>query len=131
MIASIVAGETAVVPYGFQIGGHWSIVARGPFALTGLVKVGMFANNAAESTGVSIYRKMYWESASTTHAAFLGEVGLRCKYHLTERLLLKAGYEAMWLEGVALAAGQIVGRALGRPVPPFPSNPRRCVVDPG
>ncbi len=47
------------------------------------------------------------ESASTNHAAFLGEVRLRCKFQLTERLLLKAGYEALWLEGVALAPAQI------------------------
>ena len=50
---------------------------------------------------------MYWESASTNHAAFLGEIGLQCKYQVTQRLLLKAGYEAMWLQGVALAPGQI------------------------
>jgi hypothetical protein len=79
----------------------------GRFSLDGLVKAGMFDNNAAETTGVSIYRRMYWESAATNQLAFLGEIGLQAKYQLTQRLLLKAGYEAIWLQGVALAPGQI------------------------
>ena len=93
--------------YGFQIGGEWKMLNRSRFSIDGLVKAGIFDNNADETAAVSIYRTLYWESASTNHAAFLGEVGLRCKYQLTERLLLKAGYEAMWLEGVALAPAQI------------------------
>ena len=46
-------------------------------------------------------------SASTNHAAFVGETGLQCKYQVTDALLLRAGYEVIWLEGVALAPGQI------------------------
>ena len=46
-------------------------------------------------------------SASTNPAAFVGETGLQCKYQVTQRLLLRAGYEAIWLQGVALAPGQI------------------------
>ncbi|MGO8752602.1 MAG: BBP7 family outer membrane beta-barrel protein [Thermoguttaceae bacterium] len=93
--------------YGFQIGGDWKIIERGQFSLSGLVKVGMFDNNAAESTGVSIYRKMYWESDTTNQLAFLSEIGLEARYQLTPRLSLKAGYQAISLEGVALAPGQI------------------------
>ena len=93
--------------YGFQIGADGKLFQRGRFSIDGLVKAGIFDNNAQESTGVSIYRTVYWESASTNRAAFLGELGLRCKYQLTERLSLKAGYEAMWLQGVALAPAQI------------------------
>ncbi len=93
--------------YGFQIGGQWKVLNRSRFSIDGLIKAGIFANDADETATVSIYRVLYWESDSTHHAAFLGEVGLRCKYQLTERLLLKAGYEAMWLEGVALAPTQI------------------------
>ena len=50
---------------------------------------------------------MCGESASTNHAAFLGEIDLQCKYQVTKGLVLKAGYEAMWLQGVAFAPGQI------------------------
>jgi hypothetical protein len=93
--------------YGFQIGGDWKIIECGQFSLSGLVKAGMFDNSAAENTGVSIYRKMYWQSDATNQVAFLSQIGLEARYQLTPRLSLKAGYEALWLEGVALAPGQI------------------------
>jgi hypothetical protein len=93
--------------YGFQIGAKGKLFERGHFSIDGLVKAGIFDNAAEETTGVSIYRTVYWESASINRAAFLGEIDLQCKYQITRRLSLKAGYEAMWLQGVALAPGQI------------------------
>lgn len=93
--------------YGLQIGGDWKILNRGRFSMDGLVKVGVFDNNAQETTVVSIYRTLYSGSAATNHFAFLGELGLQGKYQLTEKLLLKAGYEVLWLDGVALAPSQI------------------------
>jgi hypothetical protein len=93
--------------YGFQIGADGKLFERGRFSINGLMKAGIFGNDVVETTGVSIERIVYWESASTGHAAFLGETGLQCKYHVTQRLLFKLGYQAMWLQGVALAPGQI------------------------
>ena len=93
--------------YGFQIGADGKIFERGRFSIGGLVKAGIFDNNAEESTGVSTEKILRPSSASTNHAAFVGETGLQCRYQATERLALKAGYEAIWLEGVALAPGQI------------------------
>ena len=89
--------------YGFQVGGDGKVLERGRFSIDGVMKAGLFGNNAAETTGVSIDRTVYWESASTSHVAFLGETGLQCKFQVTQRLLLKLGYEAIWLQGVALA----------------------------
>ena len=40
--------------YGFQIGADGKIFERGRFSIDGLVKAGIFDNNAVESTGVSI-----------------------------------------------------------------------------
>ncbi len=94
--------------YGFQIGADGKLFERGRFSIDGLVKAGIFDNHADESTEVSIYRIPHDESASTDHAAFLGEIDLQCKYQVTERLSLKLAYEVMWLQGVALAPGQIV-----------------------
>jgi hypothetical protein len=93
--------------YGVQLGEDWKILSRGPFSFSGLVKAGLFDNVARESTGVSIYRTVYWESAATNHVAFLGECGLQAAYQANEHLLLKAGYEAIWLQGLALAPAQI------------------------
>jgi len=46
-------------------------------------------------------------STMSTPAAFVGEIGLQCKYEVIKGLDLKVGYEALWLQGVALAPGEI------------------------
>jgi hypothetical protein len=92
---------------GLQIGEDWKLLDRGRLSIDGVVKAGIFDNIADETTDVSIYQVVHGESASTNHAAFLGEIGVQCKYEVTRKLSLKIGYEAMWLEGVALAPGQI------------------------
>ena len=94
--------------YGLQIGADGKIFERGRFSIDGLVKAGIFDNNAEQTTEISVKDKEQRSaSASTNAAAFVGETGLQCKYQVTERLFLKLGYEAMWLQGVALAPGQI------------------------
>ena len=93
--------------YGFQIGADWKFFDSGRFSMDGLIKAGFFDNNAEEATGVSIYKLVRPSSASTNHGAGVGEIGLQCKYQFTKDLMLRAGYEVMWLQGVALAPGQI------------------------
>ena len=101
--------------YGCQCGADGIILERGRFSMDGWVKAGIYDNNADETTGVSIFKVVRPSSASTNHAAFVGETGLQCKFQITKRLLLKAGYQAMWLEGVALAPGQIQETFLTKP----------------
>jgi hypothetical protein len=93
--------------YGFQIGADGKVFERGRFSIEGLAKAGIFDNNADEETGISTIKVVRPSFASTNHAAFVGETGLQCKYQVTKSLMLKAGYEAIWLQGVALAPGQI------------------------
>ena len=93
--------------YGLQIGADGKIWERGRFSINGLIKAGAYVNNAEESTGVSIYKVLRPSSTTTNHAAFVGEIGLQCKYQVSKGLGLKVGYEALWLEGIALAPGQI------------------------
>jgi hypothetical protein len=93
--------------YGFQIGADGKLFGRGRFSVNGLVKAGGYWNHASESTGVSIQKKVYGSSSQTDHPAFVGEAGLQCKYKVTSSMALKLGYEVLWLEGVALAPGQI------------------------
>lgn len=93
--------------YGVQIGVDGKLLEFGRLSLTGLVKIGLFDNNAEQSTGVSLAKVVYPSKATTNHAAFVGEAGLQLKYQVTTGLTLKAGYEVLWLEGVALAPGQI------------------------
>ena len=93
--------------YGFQLGADWKILSRGRLSIDGLIKAGLFDNDTEETTEVSIYRQVYWPSASADRAAFVGELDLQCKYQVTPRFLFKVGYETMWLQGVALAPAQI------------------------
>jgi hypothetical protein len=93
--------------YGFQIGADGKLFERGRFSIDGLIKAGGYCNHASESTGVSIAKVVYNSGASTDHAAFIGEAGLQCKYQIIKGITLKLGYEALWLDGVALAPGQI------------------------
>jgi hypothetical protein len=94
--------------YGFQIGADGKLLEHGCFSIDGLVKAGIYDNDAEQTTAVSVIAKQVKSaSASTNRAAFVGETGLQCKYQVTKALLLKAGYEVIWLEGVALAPGQI------------------------
>ncbi len=93
--------------YGLQIGADAKILQLGPFSIDTLIKAGAYDNNADESTGVSIFKVVEPSHASTNHAAFIGEAGLQCKYQIAKGFALKVGYEALWLEGVALAPEQI------------------------
>jgi hypothetical protein len=69
--------------------------------------IGIFDNNAEQSTEVSLEKVVYPVSATTNHAAFVSEASLQLKYQYMDQLALKAGYQALWLDGVALAPGQI------------------------
>jgi hypothetical protein len=93
--------------YGVQIGANARLLERGRFSIDGVLKAGVYDNHAEEATSVRMERIQFADSDTTDHFAFLGEIGLQCKYQVTPRLSFTAGYEAMWLEGVALAPGQI------------------------
>lgn len=93
--------------YGFQIGTDAKLWEYGRFSIDGLVKAGIFNNHAEQTTSVNAGATIGSFTDSTNHAAFLGEVGLQCKYEVTCNLTLRAGYEAIWIDGLALAPGQI------------------------
>ncbi len=115
--------------YGAQIGVDGKILELGRFSLNALIKIGLFDDNAGQSTGVSLHKEVYPSNASTNHAAFVSEAGVQLKYQVSNRLALKAGYEALWLDGVALAPGQIqetIATEL-----PTPSNVRTLGINCG
>ena len=93
--------------YGAQIGVDAKLLEVGRFSIDGLIKAGVFDNNATQSAVVSMEKQLYPTQATTNHAAFVSEAELQLKYQLTKGLALKVGYEALWLDGVALAPGQI------------------------
>jgi hypothetical protein len=94
--------------YGFQVGADAVLLNRGRLTITGLTKAGIYYNAARQKgreidTGFSDL-SLGAEGDST---AFLGEIGLTGVYQLTDALSFRAGYQMMWLEGVALAPEQI------------------------
>ena len=93
--------------YGIQIGVDGKILEYGRISLEGLIKFGVFDNNAEQWTGVSMQKTVYPSGASASHTALLTDGGLQLKYQISKGLAVKAGYEALWLNGVALAPGQI------------------------
>ncbi len=99
--------KTANNLYGVQIGVDGKIFELGRFSIDGQIKAGLFDNNADQSTGVSLEKVVYPVSATANHAAFVSEGSLQLKYRVMDGLALKAGYELLWLDGVALAPGQI------------------------
>jgi hypothetical protein len=109
--------------YGAQIGVDAKLLELGRFSLGGLIKVGVFDNNAEQTTVVSMAKQLYTAQATTNAVAFAGEAGLHAKYQLADGLALKVGYEALWLDGVALAPGQIRETYTTSPSPSSPSTP--------
>ena len=116
--------------YGAQIGVDGKILELGRYSLGGQIKIGIFDDNAGQSTGVSLQKEVYPSNASANHAAFAGEAGVQLKYQVSNGLALKAGYEALWLDGVALAPGQIQETVATLHLPP-PSTVRTLGVNCG
>jgi hypothetical protein len=93
--------------FGVQIGVDGKLWELGRLSLDGQIKAGVFDNNARQTTAVSMAKQLYTAQATTNAAAFVSEAALQAKYQLTKGLAFKLGYEALWLDGVALAPGQI------------------------
>jgi hypothetical protein len=62
--------NTANNLYGVQVGVGGKIFELGRFSIDGQVKIGLFDNNAEQSTGVSLKKVVYPVSATANHAAF-------------------------------------------------------------
>ncbi|MGA2061137.1 MAG: BBP7 family outer membrane beta-barrel protein [Thermoguttaceae bacterium] len=100
--------------YGFQVGADARLWQCGCFSINGLGKAGIYGNHAEQSSfepeGPSEEPESF--SASTNHTAFIGKLGLQARYQVTQRLALRAGYELLLLDGVAIAPVQI-GNPIG------------------
>jgi hypothetical protein len=93
--------------YGIQVGIDGKLLEHDRFSVGGILKAGVYDNNASQQAGVSLQKIVHPASASTNRAAFVGEAGVQLKYRLGMGLTLKAGYEALWLARIALAPAQL------------------------
>ncbi len=97
--------------YGVQVGARATLWEIDRVAIEGVAKIGLFDNHATQTTLVSMQKQVYPAYAATNAVAFVGQGGVAAKYRLSDRVALKLGYEALWIGGLALAAGQIQATA--------------------
>lgn len=103
--AAILANRTNNYLWGFQVGAEpylWG--GDGPFRLEGAIKGGIYANHAHQSTFVPLTDTAV--SARHDRACFAGGLGLTLDWRFSRFFAARAGYELLWLQGVALAPNQ-------------------------
>ncbi|MHB9049902.1 MAG: hypothetical protein ACYC35_28625 [Pirellulales bacterium] len=91
--------------WGFQIGAEpYLFGAGGPLTLEGSLKGGIYGNHASQGAFSSVLDTS--AEAARNRASFVGEVGLTIDYRFSRFFAARAGYELIWLSGVALAPDQ-------------------------
>ena len=94
--------------YGFQIGAERHLwqgrCCRA--TLDGTIKAGLYLNESFNKTMIDA-GTLEEQWADDTSLAFAGELSLVGRYALNDCWSLRAGYELMWLEGVAIAPPQM------------------------
>ncbi len=98
--------------YGFQVGLDavlWK--SRRCFYIESGLRAAILHNSADQNIDAPFFTPVPLTvdrlSARDDHTAFFGELGIDGVYRLNSRVSLRAGYQLMWLEGVALAPDQI------------------------
>jgi hypothetical protein len=82
--------------FGGQIGGDLKIWEEGgPLRFDTVLKAGLYGNDASD------------QFESHNQLAFVGEVGVNIVYQCCDHVALSAGYELLWLDGIAVASDQI------------------------
>lgn len=93
--------------YGFQLGADGRLWDGCWLTVDAKLRAGVYGNEVA-TTVLSIQpgAPILAAYGEDNHTAFLGELGLTGTVQLVDCLALRAGYQLMWLEGVALAPDQ-------------------------
>ena len=89
--------------YGGQIGLNVAFINTCNCSIEGVVKAGVYGN----SSDLAMTTPTFVGGLLTTHTAVQGEVGLTAIFQLTDHLSARLGYQAMWLDGVAIASDQV------------------------
>jgi len=94
--------------WGFQTGLDARLLRRGRVELTSFARVGVYGNSMDNSVLITQSAgPTYASQASATGAAFVGELGFVGLYRLTDRWSLRATYQMLWLDSVAVASDQV------------------------
>jgi hypothetical protein len=95
---------------GAQIGGLLDRRVTDCFSWYFVAKAGAYVNMARQSTYMRDVGNTVVLRDFTNHEdefAFIGELGLFCSYQFSPRLALTAGYQVIWVDGLALAPEQL------------------------
>lgn len=94
--------------YGAQLGARVRRT-QGRFGYEAGGKAGLYANDAQQEQTVTDFPNfpLRRTSISSSAAAFVGEANLTGLYRLNQVWNLRAGYNVMWIEGLALAPDQL------------------------
>ena len=81
----------------------------GNFSYDLIGKAGVYANSAEQTQFVGTDGGATIRSSSTsgTEVAFVGDINMTGRYHLSSAVALQAGYMALWMQGLALATDQL------------------------
>ena len=106
--------------YGFQIGAD-AVLLRptAGFHVDTIVRVGVLGNNADQTTRAPVLANFNGfvdqVGASGDETSFMAELGVRGVFQLTDSWSVFGGYQALWLDGLALAPEQIPVTDLSAP----------------
>jgi hypothetical protein len=99
--------------YGGQIGLNVAFVNTCSYSIEGVVKVGVYGNHS--DLAMRIPDLIFGDK--TSHTAVQGEIGLMGIYQVTEHLAARLGYQAMWIDGIAIASDQVENANTANPKP--------------
>lgn len=97
--------------FGGQIGAAATLWDNGgPFHLESTVKAGLYGNAASSWNEFVDSQGQYRLLASNrkNQVAFVGDIGLLAAYHWNDHVALQAGYQLLWIQGVAVAGSQVM-----------------------
>jgi len=89
--------------YGGQIGMNVAFVNTCRCSIEGVIKAGVYGNDA----DLAMVFEQVHLGDKTNHTAVLGEIGLMGIFQVTDHLSARLGYQAMWLDGIAIASDQV------------------------
>ncbi|NQT13731.1 MAG: hypothetical protein HQ582_13340 [Planctomycetes bacterium] len=100
-------GSTENQLYGFQLGIEGTLLQRGRLEIEAGFKGGVYGNRADVNAAFPQAGPDAVFTADGEKTAFVGEVMVGLNYNLTNCLALRAGYQMLWIDGVALLPEQL------------------------
>lgn len=109
--------------YGGQLGLDAVLFDNGCSYMNAVGKAGIFANSGEQvTTTVGIGGALPLITYTGNQTSFVGQLGVNYGYRMTDRLTFLAGYNLLWVTGVALAPDQLAATDITTGVGALDSN---------